>query len=210
LVGSVLRDIATALGWSGVLGESVGAWFGVRFAGAPNGGRADGDITDHRLPVAVAPPACRRAVCAGTATQPSRTMSRSSSTIADDTEPAYIAGFVSLMFVAGPGPCRLAGMQWSSARATGPGVGLLTDACRPQRGPPARGVLRAATVGPNTDACRPQTGPPSRARADDEPAQRGADPAHSPRCQQTTSHTTKAVALHTPAPAPGVVGVVAR
>jgi hypothetical protein len=54
---SVLRDIATTLGWSGALGESVGAWFGVLFVGAPNGRRADGDVTDHRPPDAFAPPA---------------------------------------------------------------------------------------------------------------------------------------------------------
>jgi hypothetical protein len=29
--------IVTALGWSGVLGESVGAWFGVLLVWAPNG-----------------------------------------------------------------------------------------------------------------------------------------------------------------------------
>jgi hypothetical protein len=34
---SALRDIATALSWSGALGESVGAWFGVRCVWAPNG-----------------------------------------------------------------------------------------------------------------------------------------------------------------------------
>jgi hypothetical protein len=54
--GAALRDVATALGWSGALGESVGAWFGVLFVWAPNGRRADGDITDHRPPHAPAPP----------------------------------------------------------------------------------------------------------------------------------------------------------
>jgi hypothetical protein len=44
---SALRDIATALVWSGALGESVALWFGVRFVWAPNGRRADGDITDR-------------------------------------------------------------------------------------------------------------------------------------------------------------------
>jgi hypothetical protein len=53
---SALRDVVTTLVWSGALGESVGAWFGVRFVWAPNGRRADDDITDHRPPHALAPP----------------------------------------------------------------------------------------------------------------------------------------------------------
>jgi hypothetical protein len=47
--------ITTTLGWSGALGESVGAWFGARHVWAPNERRADGDITDHRPPHAFAP-----------------------------------------------------------------------------------------------------------------------------------------------------------
>jgi hypothetical protein len=51
--GEALRDIATALSWSAALGESCGLWFGVRFVWAPNGRRADGDITDRLSAVRV-------------------------------------------------------------------------------------------------------------------------------------------------------------
>jgi hypothetical protein len=47
--GAALRDVATALGWSGALSESAVAGFGVRFVWASNGRRLDGDITDRRL-----------------------------------------------------------------------------------------------------------------------------------------------------------------
>jgi hypothetical protein len=52
---SALRDIATALGWPEAFGESAVAWFGVHRVWAPNGRRADVDITDHRPPEVFAP-----------------------------------------------------------------------------------------------------------------------------------------------------------
>ncbi|MDX6713532.1 MAG: hypothetical protein QOH30_90, partial [Baekduia sp.] len=59
------------------------------------------------------------------------------------------------------GPPRGVGaLADTTALGVSAGVGLLTDACRPCRGPPQHAAAPTPRVGPLADAPRPQTGPP--------------------------------------------------
>jgi hypothetical protein len=199
------------------LGESVALWFGAHLW-APNGRRADGDVTD-RLHGSTSSRRQRRVA---------RTVTRLQRTVANHRRPSVIG-------VTGrrPGGCDqtpvdLSGNVPVNSTSTPPTprgsvypsrVGLLSAICSRQtdpRAPPRRFGLggpverrmpaangttvpwhagddrRGAVHGRRTSANRPTL---PAAETDDEPTPRTPIPAHSPRCRQTRSRTTKTVAL---------------
>jgi hypothetical protein len=149
------------------------------FVWASNGRRADGDVTDHRLPEALAPPTSRRALVSEL-----RRRAR---------DPLRLRPVAS-----GSGPFRLCVTPVGNAcrlppACEGTSKPTRTVAWRPnaEGGPVERAVLASdrptcstapsrSDVGLSSDARRRQTGPPSPAQADDEPTRRDTDPAHSP------------------------------
>jgi hypothetical protein len=204
---SALRDIATALGWPGALSARAVAWFGVLLAWAPNGRRADGDITDHRPPPRARAANARRA-------GPGRLPLVYEGPDDTDRLGRMVRGVfdVDVTFK----PTRILVVAGPQA-----GAGLLSAAASRQTGPPLAGCHDRADVGLFGDVYRPQTGPPLAERhdrsgwaptpthnvrkqahppeADTDDAnrqpkgrrttsQRQAQPTplHSPRCEQTT------------------------
>jgi hypothetical protein len=151
---AALRDVPTTLSWSGVLGESGGAWFGVLFVWAPNG-------VSHGWRHHGSPPSPR----ARAANEVLRALWRNcDDALADRDDFATLGRGLTPSrlrhFVAGSDP--IADRPASPSSRALSGVSLLSATAPRQTGPRTNEVLPTTWVGPLSATASRQTGPPSR------------------------------------------------